>query len=187
MSNSEGLMGTLMYLSDQYTLGNMSWSEVELDMEDEIHAIYGGTPQFDEAMERAKDFMQAERGSGDALETFLAQPFGSVIKSATGASGGHETHKARLDLIPWDVADEVGAVFGYGERKHPSVDGLANWKLGLPASANLASALRHISKFAQGERIDPESGHPHIAHAICRLMMLQHSLNNDIGEDDLQE
>lgn len=115
----------------------------------------------------------------------LVADYGVVIKGETGASGGHETHKPRLDLIPFDVLDQIGECFGYGGRKHDDEDGEENWKKGLPASANLASALRHISKFAQGQRIDQESGLPHIVHAITRLMMLQHSQDNGIGEDDV--
>ena len=36
----------------------------------------------------------------------------------------------------------------------------------------LACALRHLAAFQRGEDLDPESGLPHLAHAMCNLRML---------------
>jgi hypothetical protein len=99
--------------------------------------------------------------------------------------GGHDAGKLRMDLLPFDVVDGVAEVFTYGEAKYPDINGKANWKHGLPASAHIAAALRHISAIMQGEMMDDESGLLHSCHAIARLMMYQHGVNNDIGEDDV--
>lgn len=123
----------------------------------------------------------ADRLMDAALDADDDNVFSDVLKSETGASGGHRPNKPRFDLIPYDALDEVAAVFEYGERKH----GKDNWKKGLPASAHFSSAIGHMSKFAQGERLD-ESGHPHIVHAICRIMMLYHSIENGIGDHDMK-
>ena len=43
---------------------------------------------------------------------------------------------------------------------------------------------RHVSAFRQGERVDPDSGKHHLAHAVCCLLFM---LENDIQESKLDE
>jgi len=46
----------------------------------------------------------------------------------------------------------------------------------------LSAALRHLSARAQGEWLDPETGLPHTAHAICCLMFLGHFDSKEVIE-----
>ena len=47
-----------------------------------------------------------------------------------------------------------------------------NWLKGMPYSIVIGCALRHARAIIQGEAIDPESGHSHLGHYICNLVML---------------
>lgn len=48
--------------------------------------------------------------------------------------------------------------------------GADNWKKGLDLKEILNSNIRHITAILDGEEIDPETGQPHIGHAMCNNM-----------------
>ena len=91
-----------------------------------------------------------------------------------------DQEKPRLDLIPPEVIEELGIVLGYGAKKYAE----RNWEKGMAWSRVYAAALRHILKWWEGEEIDPESGLPHISHALCNLAFLVTYCRRDIGTDD---
>lgn len=73
----------------------------------------------------------------------------------------------RFTLLPWSVVGEVVDVLEFGARKY-AVD---NWKKVPDAETRYVNAaLRHVTAVIEGEKFDPESGLPHLAHAICSLM-----------------
>jgi hypothetical protein len=85
-----------------------------------------------------------------------------------------DAEKARWDLLPFDAAAAVVAVLTFGARKYAP----DNWLVVPDARRRyLAAALRHLTAWAQGEKLDPESGHPHLAHAgACILFLLAFDL-----------
>ncbi|MCC6178832.1 MAG: dATP/dGTP diphosphohydrolase domain-containing protein [Phycisphaerales bacterium] len=91
-----------------------------------------------------------------------------------------DTDKARWDLVPFDAMDEVAQVFTYGARKYSD----RNWELGMAWGRLLAAALRHLTAWARGEDRDPESGHRHLAHAGCCVLMLLGLTMRAKGTDD---
>jgi hypothetical protein len=88
--------------------------------------------------------------------------------------------KPRTDLLPPDVILQVSAVFTYGANKY----GDRNWEKGGRWGRWMAAALRHCFAWLAGEDNDPESGLPHLAHALCSLMMLFGMQLRRAGEDD---
>lgn len=77
--------------------------------------------------------------------------------------------KARLDLLPPRAVEVVGQVLAHGAAKYAPdnwrhVDGW-RWRY-------TAAALRHLVAFMRGERLDPESGLPHLGHAACCVLFL---------------
>lgn len=91
-----------------------------------------------------------------------------VVKAAPAPQEANkfDQGKLRYDLVPFDALDVVVGVLNYGAIKY----GDRNWEKGMDPDRLIAAALRHISKHQQGEELDPESGLPHIAHAMCSLM-----------------
>jgi hypothetical protein len=73
--------------------------------------------------------------------------------------------------LPWDAMQEVGEVIRYGTKRH----GPRNWEIRDPKDADFVSAmLRHVIAYAQGLRIDKESGRHHLAHAVANALFVIH-------------
>lgn len=81
----------------------------------------------------------------------------------------HDEGKARYDLLPWGALAPVVRVLGFGARKY-APDG---WRHVQGARARyFAASLRHVLAWWGGEHADPESGEPHLAHAVCCMLFL---------------
>jgi hypothetical protein len=77
--------------------------------------------------------------------------------------------KPRLELIPPKALLELGEVLGHGARKY----GEDNWrKVENGPSRYYAAALRHLLAWRAGEKLDPESGLSHLAHALACVTFL---------------
>lgn len=100
-------------------------------------------------------------------------------RAITGAVKDNRS-KARMDLIPYLPLYGAAEVLGYGAAKYKP----NNWRLGLSWSQTFASLQRHLWAFNEGKDIDPESGLPHIDHAMCQLLFLSHYYHAGEGIDD---
>ena len=90
--------------------------------------------------------------------------------------------KARWDLLPFAALNQVAQVMTFGAGKY----GDRNYEKGMKWGRLLGAALRHLSKWARGMRMDDESGLPHLAHAAaCCLMLLALTLeaSEEVGSD----
>ena len=84
--------------------------------------------------------------------------------------------KARWDLIPFKALQRTVEVLTYGAIKYAP----ENWrKVPDQRARYYAAALRHLVAWWGGERLDPESGLPHLGHASCCLMFL-----NEVEEEE---
>lgn len=85
------------------------------------------------------------------------------------ASVKHDSGKLRFELLDPEFEFEVVEILTHGAEKY----GAMNWQNLPDARPRYYAALRrHENAWARGERIDPESGKPHLAHAACNLMFL---------------
>jgi hypothetical protein len=78
----------------------------------------------------------------------------------------HDQDKPRFDLIPPRAEEMLARVLTFGANKYAP----GNWQH-VPDAENryIAAALRHINAQRIGEHSDPETGLPHLAHAMCCL------------------
>lgn len=91
------------------------------------------------------------------------------IRVTDPVTGGQKGSKPeRYDLIPFEGLDEVARVYAYGANKYAD----HNWRRGYRWSLSSAAALRHISRWMQGEDRDDESGLHHLAHAAFHMLTL---------------
>ena len=89
----------------------------------------------------------------------------------SGEGRKDDSGKPRWDLLPWGPLSEVAEVMTYGAKKYAP----DNWKkVSNPKRRYFAALMRHITAWLFGERNDPESKKPHLAHAVCCLLMLFH-------------
>jgi hypothetical protein len=91
------------------------------------------------------------------------------IDSSNSVGVKHDQNKRRLDLIPPSAFLSAGDVLTYGAKKY----GPENWRK-IPNGQDrfFGAALRHLMAWRSGEKTDPESGLPHVAHALTNLMFL---------------
>lgn len=81
----------------------------------------------------------------------------------------HDADKPRYDLVPWVAVSVVVKVLTFGAKKYGAENwrGVENWR-----RRYFAAALRHVFNWWGGERCDPETGLPHLAHAVCCLLFI---------------
>lgn len=81
----------------------------------------------------------------------------------------YDSGKVRFSLVPSKSQLAVVKVLEYGAQKY-SPD---NWRYVDDIPTRYYDAMmRHVYAYRAGEPLDPESGLPHLAHAICCLMFI---------------
>ncbi len=97
----------------------------------------------------------------------LGQPnFTSVAREGTK----HDAGKPPMSLIPTAALVEEAKVLAFGAAKYSA----HNWRLGISYSRLVDAALRHLTEWKEGDRIDAETSLSHLAHARCCLGFLLH-------------
>ncbi len=77
--------------------------------------------------------------------------------------------KLRYTLLPIGALTSIVRVLEFGARKY----GADNWRMVDDGAGRYTEALlRHIMAYLEGERLDPESGLPHLAHAGCCILFI---------------
>lgn len=89
--------------------------------------------------------------------------------------------KPRMDLLPWDVLLELANHYRVGAAKYEE----RNWEKGLPwNSGTMASLLRHVAAWSNGEDIDPENGQHHDLAILWNAAALVAYRLRGVGTDD---
>ena len=98
----------------------------------------------------------------------------------------YDGEKPKMNLLPPKAIVEVAKVLTFGAEKY----GAENWKeLEDLQNRYTAGALRHIFAHMDGEKLDPETGLSHMAHALCCLLFkLEIELEDgESKEEELRE
>ena len=83
----------------------------------------------------------------------------------------YDSGKPKIHLVPPEAIIEAAKVFGFGAEKY----GENNWRQDIntfPVSRHYSSIQRHLMAYHSGEDNDPESGLPHLSHALTQMMIL---------------
>jgi hypothetical protein len=91
--------------------------------------------------------------------------------------------KPQVNLVPPEVIIAAAKVFEFGAKKY----GMNNWRHDIdkfPYSRHYGSVMRHLLAFHSGEDLDPESGLPHLHHALTQLMIFVMCEMEGIDVDD---
>lgn len=81
-----------------------------------------------------------------------------------------DTSKLRYDLIPTSTTKALAQVLTYGAKKYKP----NNWQNVDDPDRYVAALFRHIEAWRDGEKLDKESGLPHLAHALTNVAFLLH-------------
>ena len=94
----------------------------------------------------------------------------------------YDSEKPKMNLLPPKAIVEVAKVLTFGAEKYDA----ENWrKLDDLQNRYTAGALRHIFAHMDGEKLDPETGLSHMAHALCCLLFkLEIELENAKIEEE---
>lgn len=77
--------------------------------------------------------------------------------------------KLRWSLLPYGTIVQVLGVLEFGAKKYS----VGNWAHVPDARTRYYdAAMRHLEAWWLGQEKDPESGLPHLAHAVCCLLFL---------------
>jgi hypothetical protein len=92
----------------------------------------------------------------------------------------HDDGKLPIELLAFDVLEEVAKVLQFGAKKYAP----NNWRAGFVYSRLFGALLRHLFAWWRGQDTDPETGLSHLAHAGCCLLFLHHFVLAKTGTDD---
>jgi len=84
----------------------------------------------------------------------------------------HKVGKPPLDLLSSHALLEMAKVMGWGITEKIPTYAPHNWRKGVPWSDLYAATLRHLLSWNSREDNAIDSNLPHLAHALCNLMML---------------
>jgi len=81
----------------------------------------------------------------------------------------YDTGKLRYSLIPPISLKALATILTFGAEKYEK----DNWqKLENPEERYTDALFRHLESYRAGERLDPESGYPHLWHMITNVAFL---------------
>jgi hypothetical protein len=103
----------------------------------------------------------------------------SILRTA-GEGRKDDSAKPRMDLVPPELLFGVSDVLTYGAAKYAP----RNWEKGMSWGRVFGALMRHMWAWWSGQRIDPESGLSHLAHAGCCIAFLMAYEARNIGADD---
>lgn len=101
-------------------------------------------------------------------------------KSSKGKVGG-------FHLLPWRAITMVAGIYEYGAKKYAA----NSWREvpidpdtgETPVERYFNAMMRHLIRWRQGEWLDPESGHSHLAHALWGVIALIELSMDEMGKD----
>lgn len=79
-----------------------------------------------------------------------------------------DSGKPRVDLVPPSMILGVAEILTFGAAKYAA----HNWRKGIAYSRIVSSLFRHLLAWVGGEKLDPESGKPHLWHVGCNVAFL---------------
>ena len=94
-----------------------------------------------------------------------------IQDSQTATTGGRkfDGDKPQYGLLPPKALKETVKVLTLGAQKYEP----DNWKIVPDAQSRYFDALmRHLWDWKSGEKLDPETGISHLAHACCNILFI---------------
>ncbi len=111
---------------------------------------------------------QFHRGQDELVEELRANP--KAVRANPKAVRAVADNKPPLDYLEWGVLDSAARVMKSGADKY----GRRNYRdTEILASVYVGALLRHVTAWAAGEDIDPDSGQPHLAHVVANCMVVE--------------
>lgn len=131
-----------------------------------------GIPRYDYSPSSELGYATSASLHGDSLYdadgNFITHASNPLRQRSRDGGVKDNRGKPPIDLIPYEPLLGAAEVLAFGARKYKP----GNWRLGLSWSQTWSSLQRHLWAWMNGEDADPESGLPHIDHAMCQMLFL---------------
>lgn len=140
-----------------------------------VGRVEAGLHMRDRASHRARD--EGRR----AEATRPARPRAQGTAPMTDcAEVGRKNDRAKppWHLVPWRELAQVVDVLAHGAKKY-APDNYKRVERG--QERYFSAAMRHLVAWRCGEKTDPESGLPHLAHAACDVLLMMWFENEVAG------
>ena len=93
-----------------------------------------------------------------------------------GPGRKYDGDKPDWSLLDLNILDDMVKVLTFGAKKYER----DNWqKVDNGEQRYYAALIRHLNAYRSGEHLDPESGLPHLAHAMCCLTFMSYLDQNN--------
>jgi hypothetical protein len=149
---------------------------------EESHADLVGVPVYRETVALLEDFSdRLDRTTDDTPDIFVQCPPVAIPSCPLPVDGMHDSgkreafhggavrdaaeDKPRPDLVSPFAMERLGEWLRKGAEKYED----RNWEKGIPISRCMASLVRHVLKYQQGE-----SSEDHMAAVMCNAMFILH-------------
>lgn len=117
----------------------------------------------------------------DAVAEKIRDSTNELKLKDSGKALTYDEGKTPLAHMPWAALTAMSRVQAYGHRKYKDFN---NYRKGMEVMRGLSCALRHIMAYICGQDNDPESGEPHLAHALCRIAFVIQNQHDGTAIDD---
>lgn len=101
---------------------------------------------------------------------FVTKDSGEREEFAAGAVRDTQHGKPRYDLIPPGPLQRVAELYARGAEKYEPF----NWVQGIPTSRFLASLMRHLEQYRQGDKVED-----HLAAIVFNAFGIMHFEGSD--------
>lgn len=92
-----------------------------------------------------------------------------------------DSKKPPLAKLPWKALRAVSGVQQYGHKKYGD---FYNYKKGMEVTRQISCSMRHLADYLDGNDLDSESGHSHLAHAATRILFALENILDGTSTDD---
>ena len=114
---------------------------------------------------------QFKKETGASSEALLTAGIVPRDKSGLGPGLKFDEGKPDWSLLDLNILNDAVQVLTFGAEKYQR----DNWqKVKDGNNRYYAALMRHLNSHRSGERLDHESGMPHLAHAMCCLLFLSY-------------
>ena len=135
-----------------------------LDIEDCLESAFDEIKDRTGKLNKNGDFIKdAVMSREEELEIALDE----ILNRSDGFTK-HDKDKPRYELIPPEAMKALAEVLTFGADKYSA----NNWRQCSDTTRYLGALMRHIEAFRMGEITDPESGLPHLSHAMTNLAFM---------------
>jgi hypothetical protein len=95
----------------------------------------------------------------------------------------YDQDKTDWSLLPWREVEQVVRVLMFGAERYGRFDWQHFVARGKNEERYFAAAVRHLTAWKTGHKLDPETNLHHLAHALCCIIFVLWKETNGRFED----